>query len=127
MPNFRVEFDGSYESRVWEDPAAADKPSRITGVNDQQHHHIRMAPGSLDLRCILDGQSAPVDDASGGVFESWGLEWASAAEPPMVITPGFSSIITATLDAVGHYTIGIFHHSAGSPAVYVHLDVESTP
>lgn len=135
MPGFRIELAGTYEKRIWEDPASADLPSRITPTDLQSHLHVRMAPGVLQLRAILDGNSNPVDDATGGPFITWAPEFGSIAEPSQVIpTPGTSAIVDVTFPSVGHYTIGMEHLAdPGPPAVrgkgkvFIHVDVETTP
>lgn len=128
MPNFRVDLVGSHVHRVWADPASVDLPSRITGTHERQHYKVRLPVGQpLALHAVLDGQSGPVDDATGGVFETWALEYPSAAEPQQTHSAGWSSMVDLGIDTVGHYTIGMFHKSTGSPAVIVHIDSESSP
>ena len=135
MPGFVVDLQGTFETRIWTDPASDELPSRITPTDLQQHLHVRMAAGTLQLRATLDGQSAPVTDAVGGPFITWIPEYGSAAEPHQSIpTPGTSAIVDVNLAHVGHYTIGMEHIADPGPPlvrgrgkVFVHVDVESTP
>lgn len=135
MPGFTVALQGTFATRVWTDPASVDRPSRIAPTDLQQHLHARMSPGTIQLRATLDGESGPVDDATGGAFQTWAPEYGSAYEPQQTIpTPGTSAIVDVALDSVGHYTI-VMEHKAnfGSPPtrgkgkVFVHVDVETTP
>lgn len=133
MPGFRIDLSGTFETRIWTDPASSDLPSRIAPTDLQQHLHVRMAPGTIQLRATLDGESGPVTDAVGGAFLTWCPEFGSPAEPSQTIpTPGTSAIVDVALDSVGHYTIGMEHladpsgPTRGKGKVFVHIDVETT-
>lgn len=132
MPNFFVRVNGDIDNRAWVDPADGDKSSRITGTQDQTDRKVKVngavLPVTILLLAIEYGETLPKTDAVGGEYETWCLEYASAAEPQQTIpTPGTSALVQVDLEAIGHYTIGMFHKSAGSPTVVVHVDVESTP
>ena len=92
MPNFRVipslqpgDLYTPLGTRIWGDPAATLRPSRITTANDRQHRFYRCAPGSLVcLACVLDGESAVLDDTDN-YFTAWTIEYAGS--PPLLTHP----------------------------------------
>jgi hypothetical protein len=136
MPGFVIDLVGPYETRVWTDPASDDLPSRIAPTDLQQHRHIRVSvysSGVIQFRATLDGESGPVDDATGGPFLTRCEEFPGPAAPSQSEpTPGTSAIVDVTLENIGHYTISMEHladpsgPTRGRGKVFVHIDVEST-
>jgi len=138
MPNFRVipslqpgDLYTPLGTRIWGDPAATLRPSRITTANDRQHRFYRCAPGSLVcLACVLDGESAVLDDTDN-YFTAWTIEYAGS--PPLLTHPIASTSAAPhwLLNDIGHYLLAVrrentelfadTEHAGG--VVLVHIDV----
>jgi hypothetical protein len=138
MPDFYVTAAGAptLENRVWEDPASASLPSRLTGINDRQHRRLVAQQGTvLTLLAALEGDSGTHPDTVVGLFTMWPIEWPTDAGQPAqsIPLPGMSAIQRFVLNGRGHYTFGVRHentqdapNAAAGGVVVFHVDVEGS-
>ncbi len=135
MPNFYVDTYLSpvtpISTRIWGDPTAVTRPSRLTSFGDRQHRYLRVPPSSaIRLYAIVTGDTTPRPDSTVGPFSSWCIEYPAPSYPVKSYpTAGYSSVSEWVLENIGHYLLAVRREDDGSPVasaggvVLIHIDV----